>query len=69
MNVWEMLLGLFITLSVVAARASGKPVTLEEWCAAEAEAGFRPKPGCGPAATAGFSTSVHGGIEGRIECQ
>lgn len=37
---------------------------------AEHEAGFHPKPGCGPFATAGFSASIHRGgrlieIQGR----
>lgn len=31
-------------------------VSQDEWIAAERAAGFRPKPGCGPLATGGFSS-------------
>ena len=38
-------------------------VTLEQYCAAERNAGFRPKPGCGPTATASFSSgNTHGKV-------
>jgi len=39
-------------------------VTEEEFCNAERASGFRPKKGCGPTATAGFSS---GAISGRVE--
>lgn len=42
-------------------------VSEAEFIAAERSAGFIPKSGCGPLATAGFSTSAHGGVTGRIE--
>lgn len=43
-------------------------VTEDEFIAAEQRAGFFPKPGCGPVATAGFSYGDSGEeIEGRID--
>lgn len=39
-------------------------VTQEEFVQAERSAGFRPKPGCGPCATAGFSS---GSISGKVQ--
>ncbi len=47
-------------------RISGLPwheATREQFVQAERSAGFCPKPGCGPVATAGFHSS---GVEGRI---
>mgnify|MGYP001562460708 CR=1 FL=1 len=47
-------------------RVSGLPwqeATLEQFVQAERGAGFRPKPGCGPIATGGFSS---GSVEGRV---
>lgn len=39
-------------------------VSQDEFVRAESSAGFRPKPGCGPTATGGFS---NGKIQGRVE--
>jgi hypothetical protein len=49
-----------------------REVTAEEFVRAERDAGFHPKPGCGPFATAGFGSTryTEGGtrsISGRIE--
>ena len=44
--------------------SSWTKVTKDEWLAAESRAGFRPKPGCGPYATGGFSDSA--GIRGSL---
>ena len=41
-----------------------KEVSQDEFVKAERHAGFRPKPGCGPVATAGFNG---GGLEGYVE--
>ena len=40
-----------------------REVTRKEFISAEEDAGFRPKPGCGPLATSGFSSN---GIAGKI---
>lgn len=39
-------------------------VTEEEFCQAERASGFRPKKGCGPVATTGFSSEA---VTGRVE--
>jgi len=41
-----------------------REVTQDEYVATERSAGFRPKPGCGPEATASFSS---GRLSGRVE--
>lgn len=41
-----------------------RKVTQDEFVRAERTAGFRPKPGCGPVATGGFSSGV---LAGRVE--
>jgi hypothetical protein len=43
-----------------------KRVTAREFRSHEAGAGFHPKPGLGPLATGGFSTSANGGTKGRM---
>lgn len=43
-----------------------REVTAEEWISAERRAGFHPKPGLGPFATAGFG-STNPDLHGRIE--
>lgn len=43
-----------------------REVSLQEYCSAERRAGFMPKPGCGPRATASF-IAVNGGVRGRTE--
>lgn len=45
-----------------------REVSREEFICAEREAGFVPKAGCGPVATAGFGMSgPDGSISGKIE--
>lgn len=44
--------------------APEQEVTEEVFIRAERSAGFSPKPGCGPVATAGFSA---GEVSGRVE--
>ena len=47
--------------------SSWREVTQEEFIQAESDAGFQPKSGCGPVATAGFSSEDKDGcVEGRI---
>lgn len=42
-----------------------REVTAEEFVRAERDAGFHPKPGCGPFATAGFGVTRYDGPDGR----
>lgn len=49
-------------------REPWKEVSQAQFIAAEREAGFTPKAGCGPIATAGFGASgPDGSIDGKIE--
>lgn len=41
-----------------------KEISQAEFIRWESQAGFRPKPGCGPVATGGFTSGM---IKGRVE--